>query len=186
MKLKNNKGQVPYLLIGALVFGILFGGLGFSKLGKLNPFKSKAAIVQKDEGRSSEYFKDKIKGIEYRSETTHKSQNTNNAAVSNTIGGTIGNFIDSSLALIKFVLIVGVLLLLFTGINIFKYIKRAGAIAKDALSEANRYRKGFKQTVKAIQAAKPKMNGEFDILIDKLRDAHDDETEKIVKEMKNE
>ena len=185
MKL-NNKGQVPYFLIGALVFGIMFGGLGFSKLSKLNPFKAKAGIVQKDEGRSSEYFKDRIKGLEYRSETSHKSQNTDNAANSGTIGSTVGNFIDSSIQLIVFVIIGGVLLLLFTGINIFKYIKRAGTIAKDAAVEANKYRKALKQTVKAIDVASPKMNGEDKVLKEQLSRKQDEDTEVIIRRMKNE
>ncbi len=186
MRLKNNKGQVPYLLIGAVVFGILFGGMGFSALKKFNPFKAKAGIVQKDEGSSSEYFEDKIKGLKYRSESKHKSQNSNHAAVKNTIGGTIGNFIDGSLQLIKFVLIIGVLLLAFTGINIFKYIKRVGLVAKDAVLDANRYRKALKQTVKAIDVASPKMNGEDKVLKEQLSRKQDEDTEVLIKEMKNE
>jgi hypothetical protein len=187
MRFNNKKGQATlYLIAGAAIFGMLFGGMGITKLGKLNPFKAKAGIVQKDEGRTSEFFRDKIKGIEYRSETQHKSQNTQNAAVSNTIGSKIGRFIDSSIQLIMFVLIAGTILLFLTGINIFKGFRRLGKAAQEAAVEANRYRKGLKQTVKAIKESKEKLNGEYEILAGSLRDTHDDETEAIVKQMKNE
>jgi hypothetical protein len=180
MRFNNKRGQATtYLLAGAVIFGMLFGGMGMSKLGKLNPFKAKAGIVQKEEGNTSEFYRDKIKGIEYRSETRHKAQNSQNTAVSNTIGSRIGNFIDSSIQLIMFILIGGTILLLLTGINIFKYIKKVTV-------NANRYRKALKQTVKAVDKAKVKLNGSYQFLSEELRDKHDDDTENLIREMKNE
>lgn len=183
----NNKGQTQLLMI-VLVGGLLFGAFGGLKLGKLNPFKSsKATVTLKDEGNKEEYFKDKIKGIEYKSKETYKTQNKQaSGATASTIGSRIGNLIDSSIQLIMFVLIGGVVLFVFTGINIFKYIKRAGSLAKDAALEANRYRKALKQTVKAIDKASPKMNGEDKVLKELLDRKQDEDTKTIINEMKNE
>ena len=151
----NNKGQGQFMMI-LLVVGLLFGGLGGLKLASLNPFKAKAGITQKDEGQKSEFYRDKIKGIEFRSEERYKMQNKG-AVTGNSIGSKIGSFIDSSIQMIIYVVIIGFLLLFFTGINIFKRFKK---IANDAI----RYRKALKQTVKAIDVAGPKMNGEDKVL----------------------
>jgi hypothetical protein len=180
--LKNNKGQGQMLII-LLVGAFLFGGIGGAKISGLNPFKGNKAqkqSVQKAEESKEEYFKDKIKGIEYRAKESSKSQNKEAVGVANaTIGQRVGDIIDSSLRLIITFIVVGFLILFFTGFNIFKKVR---ALAK----KANTYRKGLKQTVKAIAKAKGTMNGEYSKLAVELKDTHDDETEGIVKEMKNE
>ena len=73
----------------------------------------------------------------------------------------------------------GIILFFVTGINIFKRFKQ---IAKEAL----RYRKALKQTVKAVDIASPKMNGEAQKLKDTLAMKHDDDTKNLINELKNE
>lgn len=175
MKL-NNKGQ-GQLLIMVLVVGILFGGVGRGFLSKINPFKAKTVAVQKDQGVKEEYFKDKIKGIEYRYKETHKSQNTQ-PATSGTLGQRIGNFIDSSIRLIIGFIIFGIILLFLTGINIFKYVKRI-------LIELNAHRRALKQTIKAVDSAKPKLNGEDKTLKAELAKFQDEETKILINKIKN-
>jgi len=178
MKL-NNKGQGQLFMI-ILVVGLLFGGLGGLKLGNINPFKSKAGVAtQKDEGNKSEYYRDKVKGIEYRSEERYKIQNKASIAGSNTIGAKIGNFIDKSIQLILFVIIGGIILFFVTGINIFKRFAEIAA-------EAKRYRKALKQTIKAVDVASPKMNGEDKVLKALLAMKQDEDTKNLINEMKNE
>jgi hypothetical protein len=177
MKIFNNKGQGQMLLI-LLAAGVIFGGIGGMKVGSI--FKSKARVaVQKDEGQKSEYYKDKIKGVEFRSEERYKMQNKGAATANATIGGKIGSFIDSSIQMIIYVVIIGVALLFFTGINIFKRFKE---LAQDSL----RYRKALKQTVKAIDVAGPKMNGEEKVLREWLSRKQDEATENVIRELKNE
>lgn len=177
MRKLNNKGQGQMLLI-LLAVGVLVGGVGGMKIG--NIFSPKARVaVQKDEGQKSEHYRDKIKGIEFRSEERYKMQNKGAANASATIGGKIGTFIDSSIQMIIYVVIIGVALLFFTGINIFKRFKE---LAQDSL----KYRKALKQTVKAIDVAGPKMNGEAKTLREWLARKQDEATENIIREMKNE
>jgi len=180
-KMKMNKRGQSELLIIVLVAGVLFGGLGGLKVAKLNPFsRTKAAgSIQKDEGRKSEYYRDKIKGVEYRNEETYKNQNNTNLAGSDTIGSKIGRFIDSSIRLIIFVLIGGLILFFVTGINIFKRFKQIG-------KEIYQYKKALKQTVKAVDVAKPKMNGEAKILKDLLAMKQDEDTKNLIAKLKNE
>lgn len=177
MKL-NNKGQGQIMII-LLVVGLLFGGLGGLRLAKIFSPRRKAAIVQKDEGHKSISFKDKIKGIEWRSEERYKMQNKATGAESGTIGARIGNFIDKSIQIIIFVVIGGIILFFVTGINIFK---RFAELAK----EAKKYRKALKQTVKAIDVASTKMGGEDNVLKAALSDKQDEDSEILIKQIKNE
>ena len=173
----NNKGQGQLMMI-LLVVGLIFGGLGGLKLASLNPFKAKAGIVQKDEGHKTESYRDKIKGIEWRSEERYKMQNKGTTPSGGSIGSAIGNFIDKSIQLIIFVTIAGVILFFVTGINIFKRFKQ---IAQDA----NRYRKALKQTIKAVDVASPNMNAEDKILKAMLAMKQDEDTKKLISEIKN-
>lgn len=174
----NNKGQGQMMMM-LMVAMLLFGGLGGLKIGKLFGGGRKAVAVQKDEGNKSVTFRDKIKGIEYRSEERYKMQNKGAANSGGTIGSSIGAFIDKSIQIIIYTVIIGFALLFFTGINIFKRFKK---IASDAM----RYRKALKQTVKAIDIAGPKMNGEEKTLREWLSRKQDDESENLIREMKNE
>jgi len=174
------------LMLYGLIAMFIFGGIGGLKIGKLNPFKGKPAIVQKTQQTKEEYFKDKIKGIEWKSKESSKGQNSQNNAAPATIGSRIDALINSSLYLILWFFIIGLGILWLTGFNIFKRFKDLIFKLNESRKEATASRKALKQTVKGIQAAKPRMNGDFEVLLDKLRDAHDDETEGIVKKMKNE
>jgi len=176
----NNKGQAMNMLLIVGVIGLLFGTFGGAKLSKFGLFKGKPSITQKSEENREEYFKDKAKQIEYRYK--HKSTSQNKQVVQgapSTIGGRIGSFIDSSIQLIVMVIIGGFILMYFTGINIFKKIK-------DATLKANRYRKALKQTVKGVQVASPKLNGEDKMLKIELSKAQDEDTKRLINDMKNE
>lgn len=173
----NNKGQGQLMMI-LLIVGLVFGGLGGLKLASLNPFKTKTGIVQKDEGYKTESYRDKTKGIEWRSEERYKMQNKG-AVAGNSIGSKIGSFIDSSIQMIIYIVIIGLALLFFTGINIFKKFK-------EIASNANRYRKALKQTVKAIDVAGPKMSGKIKVLKEWLSRKQDESTENLIRELKNE
>jgi hypothetical protein len=169
------------VLIGVLLFGLLLGGLGGSNLAKLNPFGglSRPKAVQKSEGQREEYFRDRIKGIEYRFSENIKEQNRENSESPSTIGGSIGAFIDSSIQFIIIFVIGGLLLLFFTGFNVFKYVK----VMKQRLMET---RKALKQTIKAVEKAKPKMNGDSQVLKTELKNAHDEASDLLIRKLKNE
>jgi len=173
----NNKGQGQVLLI-VLVVGIVFGGFSGNILSKLNPFKAKPGIMQKEQGNKEEYFRDKIKGIEYRSKETHKYQNRENSGNA-TVGQKVGNFIDSSIQFIIFFIIGGLALLYFTGFNIFKRFR-------NLLKDLKAHKRALKQTVKAVDIAKPKLNGEDRVLKEELAKAQDEATKILINKMKNE
>ena len=177
MKL-NNKGQGQMMMYLMIVM-FLFGGLGGLKIGKLFGGGRKAVAVQKDEGHMVEYYKDKIKGTEFRREESYKMQNKGAANASGTIGSSIGAFIDKSITVIIYTVIIGFVLLFFTGINIFKRFKK---IASDVM----KYRKALKQTIKGVDVASLQMNGEDKILKATLAMKQDEDTKNIINEMKNE
>ncbi len=156
-----------------LVVGALLGFGGRGVLSSLNPFKANKVAVVKQESQTEEYFRDKIKGIEYRMTSKNKAQ----TPVKQTLGQSIGSFIDKSIKVIIAFFILGVLLFFFTGINIFKHVRRLKGllVRKD---------KALRQTISGIQEAKIKMNGEGKILVEKLRDKQDEDTKLLIKEIK--
>lgn len=163
-----------YLLIGALVFGLFFGFSGKNIISNLNPFKS-SAQVQKSENEKEEYFRDQIKGIEYRVKEKSKNQTPSNTG--NSIGMRIGRFIDSSIQLVIGFFVVGLVILFLTGFNLFKFVS-------NKLKQLNNYRKTLKQTVQAIENAKPKMNGSEEILKTELSKSMDTESKRLIDDLK--
>lgn len=158
------------VLIGTLVFGLLFGGLAGSKLSNLNPFSSKNKVaVETSDYQKRETFRDKVKGIEHTYE--ERSKNKIPHVQKETIGQKVGRIIDNFIGLLIISFIFGILIFVFTGINIFNYIKK--------LTTA------LRQTVKGIDKAKTKLNGQEKVLKDELSKSQDAETKKIVGNMKN-
>lgn len=172
----NNKGQTN-ILIAVMVLGILFGGFTGAKISSLNPFKGSPKAVEKSEGHKEEYFRDKIKGIEYGSKETYKNQNPKSTG-SETIGQRIGNVIDSSLRIIIAFGLFALAVLFLTGINLFKYVK-------NLVKNLNETRKALRQTVSGVQEAKGKMNGEKEILRQALKDKQDEDTKVLIQKLKN-
>ncbi len=156
-----------------LVIGSVLGMFGSSAISKLNPFKSSKVTVAKQEMQKEEYFKDKVKGIEYKMTEKSKGQ----TPVKASLGQSIGSFVDKSIkAIISFALIlfVGSLVL---GVNLFGYVRK---LKKLVFSRT----KALRQTVAGIQEVKGKMNGEEEKLRASLKDKHDEETELLVKQIK--
>ncbi len=153
-----------------MVISMLVGGFGGNALSKLNPFKAGKVAVAKQESQKEEYFKDKAKGIEYRLTERSKGQTPVIKKQS---------FVDKWLgALVK----IGAILLigsLFLGVNLFKYIRRL----KDLSFKAT---KTLTQVIVGTQKAKPKMNGEEKILSGELASALDEDSKKLVREIKSE
>lgn len=163
------------LMIGVLVFGLLFGAFGGAKISNLNPFKS-SGVTQKSEGSKEEYFNDKIKGIEYRLKEQTKNQQPSNAG--NSIGMRIGRFIDNSIQLIIGFIIFGFVLLFFTGINVFRWVK-------NILTQLNAHRKALKQVVTGVQVAKQTMNGDKEKLQIALATEMDSDAKKLISDIKH-
>lgn len=110
-------------LMAVVVMSMLGGGLLGSKLTSLNPFSSRNKVaIAKSESSKEEYFRDKVKGIEYRAKESYKNRTP--VVSKRTVGERIGNFIDKSFQLLIFLAIGGFALFLLTGINILKVIKR--------------------------------------------------------------
>lgn len=147
-----------------LVVGSLLGLFGGNAINKLNPFKAGKVAVVKNESHREEYFRDKVKGIEYRVNEKNKDQ----APAKQTIGQSIGSFIDKSIKLI----ILGFVVSLFFGVNIFGYVLRL--------------RKTVRQLVVGTANAKKELNGEGKILTTNLAKVMDSDAKKMVNEIKNE
>ena len=163
-------------LIGALVIGVLLGGFGGSAISKLNPFKDTGKVsVVKQETQREEYFKDQIKGIEYRIKEKGQSQ----APVKQTLGGKIGSVIDNSFRMVISFLLITLAVFFFTGINIVKVIL-------DLRRKVTAYRKTLTQTVVGVQNAKTKLNGSKDVLKNELAIAMDSDSKKLIDEVKHE
>lgn len=180
----NKRGQTgTELLVVVLFIGLAFGGLGGAKLSNLNPFKKSANVATtKAEGTKEEYFKDKVKGIEYTLKETHETQNKDVSGASGvyppTIGGFVGNFIDKSIRFLIFAIIVLAILSWITGKNLFKKVR-------NAIEEAKKWKKVAVQTVKGVETAKTKMNGEKEILKVSLKDTQDEDVKEAVRKIKN-
>ena len=158
-----------------LVVGALLGMFGGNAISKLNPFKVSRTQVVKQESSKEEYFRDKVKGFEYRMREKNKGQTPTNARTS--IGSSIGQFIDNSFKLVIGFFVVGLVVLFLTGINIFKW-------TKNILVQLNSTRKALKQTVKGIEKAKPKLNGNDNILKNELAKGMDEESKLLIDEIK--
>ncbi len=156
-----------------LVIGMLMGGVGMKGLSSLNPFKAGKVAVVKQESQKEEYFKDKVKGIEYRMTSKNKAQ----APAKKTFGQSIGSFIDKSLKLI----VLGVIASVLFGTNLFVYFFRYIKKLKNTLIRKD---KALRQTIVGVQEAKIKMNGEEKILIESLKDKQDEDTKLLIKEIK--
>lgn len=156
-----------------LVVGALLGFGGRGVLSNLNPFKASKVAVVKQESHREEYFRDKVKGIEYRM----TERNKGSTPVKQTLGQSIGNFVDKSIKAIITFFVLGVMLFLFTGINIFKHVRRLKGLLV-------RKTKALRQTISGIQEAKIKMKGEKEILLETLKDKQDEDTKLLIKEIK--
>jgi len=168
----NNQGQGQTFLI-MIVVGALLGVFGSSTISRLNPFKAKKVPVAKQQAEKTEYFRDKVKGVEYK--LTEKSKGQTPVIQKQTIGGLIDRFI-------KQVVAVGVILFLGSlvfGRNLFVSVKKM----KNELFAKT---KTLKQLVVGVSKAKAKMNGEKIILTDNLSKATDEDSKKIINEIKNE
>lgn len=153
-------------MIMLLVVGSLLGLFGGNAISNLNPFKAGRVAVAKQEMQREEYFKDKIKGVEYKITERSKGQ----IPQKQTLGNSVGSFVDKSIkAIISFFLISVVASLVF-GINLFKYV--------------GRLRKTVKQMVQGIEKAKPKLNGTENILKIELSQKMDEESKSVVDEIK--
>lgn len=162
-------------MIILLVIGGLLGLFGGNAISKLNPFKAGRVAVVKQESQREEYFRDKVKNIEYRMTERSKNQAPSNAGTS--IGSRVGRFVDNSLKLIIGFFILGIILLFLTGINIFKF-------TKNIIIKLNSTRKALKQTVQGIEKAKPKLNGNENILKTELAKGMDEESKLLIDEIK--
>jgi len=159
-------------LIAIVVMSLLGGGLLGSKISSLNPFSSKNKVaVAKSESTKEEYFRDKIKGVEYRAKESYKNKTP--VVTKRTLGQILGNFIDKSLRLLIFLSIAGIALFWFTGINIINVFKRL-----------KRTTKALTQVIRGTQEAKKKMNGEQEKLRSALKEELDEDSKKIVKDIK--
>jgi len=156
-----------------VVMLLLFGGLAGAKVSSLNPFSSKNKVaIAKSESSKKEYFRDKVKGIEYRAEESYKNKTP--VVTKRTLGDKIGNFIDKSFQLLVFLGFAGVALFFFTGINIINVFKRL-----------NKTRKALIQVVRGTQEGKKKMNGEQEKLRSALKEELDEESKRIVSDIKH-
>ncbi len=156
-----------------LVIGSVLGLFGGNVISKLNPFKTGKVAVAKQEMQKEEYFKDKIKGVEYR--ITERSKGQTPVKQKRTIGSIIDN---SFQALIKIGLIM-LIASLFLGVNLFKYVRRLKNLSVSSM-------KALTQVVVGTQKAKASMNGEKEKLRASLRDELDQDSKKIVREIKDE
>ena len=175
----NKKGQMNTVFIAVLVMGLLFGGFTGAKLSSLNPFKS-SKIVERSEGQKQEYFKDTIKGYEYRYEEKYKNQapSPSGGTVGQKVGNWVAKLIDTSLTLIIIFIILGFALLYFTGINIFKKFINLN-------NKVKTFKKSVVQTVAGIEVAKSKMNGEKEILKAGLDAKQDNDVKTLIDKIKN-
>ena len=156
-----------------LVVGALLGFGGRGVLSNLNPFKAGKVAVVKQESQKEEYYKDKIKGIEYK--MTERAKGS--APTKQTLGQSIGSFVDKSIkGIISFtiILFLGSIVL---GVNLFGYVRKLKNLVFSRT-------KALRQTVAGIQEVKGKMNGEEEKLRASLKDKHDEETELLVKQIK--
>ena len=160
------------------IIGILFGGFGATQLSKLNPFSSKNKVhYHKSESRTNQYYRDKVKGVEWQIEERH--ENKVPTQQKQTFGAKLGNFVDASWKLLIWFGIFSLVLAYFTGFKTWVFIR-------NLIHDRNRHRKGLRQSIAGIEKAKPKMNGELGILKDALRDKQDADTKKLIAELKNE
>lgn len=156
-----------------IVIGALLGFGGRGVLSNLNPFKAGKVAVVKQESQKEEYFRDKVKGIEYRMTSKNKAQ----APAKKTFGQGIGEFIDKSMKLIVFGIIASFLFGTNLFVHFFKYVKKL----KNTLMRKD---KALRQTITGIQESKIIMNGEKEILLGKLSDKQDEDTKLLIKEIK--
>lgn len=163
-------------LIGLMVFSLLFGAFGGAKLANLNPFSSKNKVaIQKSETQREEYFKDKIKGIEYR--VSEKEQNRTPVVSNLTLGQKVGSFIDNSFQVIIAMVIFSVVVFYFTGINLFRVFRKL-------IKKVSNYRKALKQTVTGVEKAKIKLNGEKEVLKNELAKEQDSASKVLIDKIK--
>jgi len=137
-------------MIILLVVGSLLGLFGGSAISKLNPFKAGKVAIVKQESQKEEYFRDKVKGIEWK--MTERAKGS--APAKQSFGQSIGSFVDKSIKAIislTIILFVGSIVL---GVNLFGYVKRL--------------RKTLTQLIVGTQKAKTKMNGEEKTLSNEL------------------
>lgn len=163
------------LLIGVLVFGLLFGGFAGSKVSKIFPSFNNSRVVEKSQSDREEYFRDKVKGIEYRYTEKTKNQSPAKQTLGQKVGSIIDNFFQLIIGIFIFLLVGSFIL----GINLFKFV--TGLIRK-----TRELGKALKQTVHGVEKAKIKMNGEKEILKEALKDKQDASTKKLISEIKNE
>jgi len=160
--------------IMVVVFLLVFGGFAGSKISSLNPFSNKNKVaIAKSESSKEEYFRDKVKQIEYRSKESYKNKTP--VVTKRTIGDTIGNFIDTSLRLLFFLGIFGIGLALFATDRFVRVIKKLKSTSKTLV-----------QVVRGNQKAKNVMNGEKKKLDSALKEELDEESKKIVSDIKHE
>lgn len=155
-------------MIMLLVVGSLLGLFGGNAISNLNPFKAGRVAVTKQEAQKEEYFKDRVKGIEYKMIERSKGQ----TPAKQTLGSSIGSFVDKSIkAIISFALILFLGSLLF-GVNLFSYVRKL--------------RKTLTQLIVGTQNAKTKMNGEEKTLSNELASSMDEASKKLVRDIKSE
>lgn len=156
-----------------VVMLLLFGGLAGAKVSSLNPFSSKNKVaIAKSESSKEEYFRDKAKQIEYR--VTESYTNKTPVVTKKTIGTTIGDFIDNSLRVIFFLGLFGIGLALFASDKFIKVMRKLKATSKTLV-----------QVVRGNQKAKNVMNGEKKKLDSALKEELDQESKKIVSDIKH-
>jgi len=158
------------LMIGMLVFAMLsgtVGGIGLSKMFRGN----KSANVAKSEQNREEYFRDKVKGIEYKMKEGYKNQ----TPVKTTLGQKLGNLVDNFIGLF----VVGAIFVFFLMPGVF------WGVVNRLRHSLKVHRNALKQTIDGIEKAKPKLNGEEEKLKEALRDKQDTATKKIVADLKN-
>ena len=153
-----------------MVISMLVGGLGGNALSKMNPFnKSNKVAIAKQESHKEEYFKDKTKGYEWKIKESSKGQ-TPVIKKESFLTKWLGTLVK-----IGAILLIGSL---FLGVNLFKYVRRL----KDLSFRAT---KTLTQVIVGTQKAKPKMNGEEKILSKELGIALDEDSKKLVREIKS-
>lgn len=158
-----------------LVIGILMGGFGMKGLSSLNPFKAGKVAITKQESHKEEYFRDKVKGIEYRMTSKNKAQ----APAKRTLSQSIGDFVATFWKMLIAIGVVSLGIFWLTGINVVKKMR-------ELIKSRNSHRKLNHQLVVGTQNAKKKMNGEQETLSTELGNALDEDSKKLVREIKSE
>ncbi len=157
-------------MIMLLVVGGLLGLFGGNAVSKLNPFKAGKVAIAKHELQKEEYFKDKVKGVEYR--ITERSKGKTPVIEKK-------SFIDKSFTALVKIGVIFFLLSIFLGVNVIKYIRKLKTLSVSST-------KALTQMIVGTQKAKPKMNGQEKILSTELATALDEDSKKLVREIKSE